>query len=383
MKNLCMIVLIIIAILIVIVFFGKKAKKIESFSSKYQTTFHNGNSRSVYVDEVGGTVSTQMVFGPLSLGDGYSAGNTTVVRRLLGNNGKTVILLHNSPFDQQVWYPLFMRVQSLRQQGQKIPTLISYDLRAHGTAWITADPEYEDANPNNHQWAYDTFVDDLQKIYKRYIETGKFILVGYGFGGSVAQYYALRYPQNIEELYILQTSITGITGLENEIIYFSNWLRQNPDVTYLTIEQKYLDQQMCLWFENTDRVKCPGPVNQYDTYDTFGQVEYLIGEKLWRQASAGTHLQISKLGATQDLSSKWRQAQVGFPVTMLGATLDPYSIPSNMKKDFELIRKAAPKSKLVIAIGKHGFTMIHPDYIFNLIMDKDMSNDPLTAELVN
>jgi len=331
------------------------------------------------IDQVGATVASLMQFEDGE--NGYSAGNSTVVRKLLGNNGKIIILLHNSPFNQEVWYQLFMHTQDLKESGQQIPTLISYDLRAHGTAWMEADPKFEDTDINNYQWSFEMFANDLRKVYENHTKSGKFILAGYGFGGSVAQAYALKYPDTIEHLFILQTTIGKITGIENEIVYFSNWLKQNPSVTYLTIQQKYLDYQMCVWFENTDKIKCPGPENIHDTYDTINTIEYLIGEKLWRQASAGTHLQMTKLGGI-DFTEKWKNTIVNFPITLLGATLDPYAIPNNMKRDFNFLKGLSPNVKLYIAIGKHGFTMVHPSYILNLLTGVDISKDPLTAEFL-
>jgi len=98
--------IIVIGIIVLIVLSRtKKHKKRERLSLM-------ATSDDMHVDTVGGTVSTRMVLDPLGV-DGYSAGGTTVVRKLLGNNGNTIILLHNSLFDQKIYYQLFIHTQSL------------------------------------------------------------------------------------------------------------------------------------------------------------------------------------------------------------------------------------------------------------------------------
>ncbi len=108
---------------------------------------------------VGGTVASK-----LTLKD-----HSTNVRRLLGDTGETIILVHNTPFNLLVWSPILMYTQSLKNAGKKIPNLLCYDLIGHGTAWVPVDKKYNDDDIPNHAWEYKDFSDDLYDVYKKYI----------------------------------------------------------------------------------------------------------------------------------------------------------------------------------------------------------------------
>nr|QBK87347.1 MAG: alpha/beta hydrolase fold protein [Marseillevirus LCMAC201] len=322
---------------------------------------------------IGGTISTQM-----QLKD-----HSTNVRRLLGDTNETIILIHNSPFNLLVWSPLFMYVQSLKSSGKKIPSLICYDLLGHGTAWLPVDKKYNDTNIENHAWEYKLFSDDLYNIYKKHIRSGKVTVVGYGFGGKVAQAFALDHQDLVNALYVLATSIgPTTTGIRDETSYLAQWISKNPLVTYLTMEQQFVQYNLCMWFQNNDKLTCPYPENAADPVNMFGTVEYLLAAKMFRESSCQTYLQVDKLESTDDLRPLWVKAQLTFPVTFLVAGLDHYTNLDTVKQDMEIVQKATPSSTLYVSEGKHGFTLTHPEYIYDLITGQDMSKNLLTIETI-
>ena len=318
---------------------------------------------------VGGTVSSKL----------FLKDHSTVVNKLLGDNNKTVILLHNNPFNMEVWDPLFMYVQELKNSGEEIPNLICYDLLGHGTAWKHVDPKYNDANMSNMAWSFDQFSNDLYDVYQKYVGSGKVIVLGYGFGGAVAQYFALDYPEVIEHLYVVATDI-GLTTtvLPTETSYMVKWIQSNPLVTYLTFDSNFVKRNLCLWFENSNPLICANPENANDDENTFNTVEYLLGSKLYREASSTTYFQISKLVNTVDIRPKWRNAKITYPVTVVIPDRDHYSSLKDVEKDMKIIEQASPDAKLYVVDGKHSFALMHPDFIYDLISGKDMSNNPLT-----
>ena len=133
----------------------------------------------------------------------------------------------------------------------KTPNLVTYDLRGHGAAWLPVDPKYNDLNVKNTAWKLETFVEDAKKIYDKIIGKGQIKVCGFGFGGIVAQKFALTYPNLIKQLILLQTSIQPMPGLDAEIRYVAGpkgWIAKNPHVTYLTSEEKYVQKVLCEWF---------------------------------------------------------------------------------------------------------------------------------------
>jgi pimeloyl-ACP methyl ester carboxylesterase len=349
---LCLIILIVL----VVTFYSSSNK--ESLAASFHPTV------------VGGTTASKMTF---------ESGHSTIIRKLLGNTNETIILLHNTPFDLQVWYPLFMYAQSLTHNQSNLPNLIAYDLLGHGTAWMPVPEKYNDINPQNRLWNYENFITELQEIYQTYIKHGKITLVGYGFGGLVASAFALQNPDLVNSLYILAAGLGPMkTTIRDELSYLVQWIAQNPAVSYLTMQHQYIRYNLCLWFENSNIQVCPYPENSDDTADTFGTVEYLLAERLYREASSQSELQMNKLVRAVDLRSQWESIQVPFSVTFLVPNEDHYLNSEQITADLKIASKASPKVNLYTVKGKHGFPLIYPEYIYKLIIGQDMSENSLT-----
>lgn len=310
-------------------------------------------------------------------------GHSTNVLKLLGNTDTTIILIHNTPFDRQVWYPLFMYTQHQLRTGNKIPNLIAYDLLGHSTAWTSVPPRYNNLDVENHAWSYDEFVSDLYEIYQKYIKTGKITVVGYGVGGMIAQAFGLRYPELVDHMYGLVTTIgPRIARYGNESPYLVSWLEKNPLVTYLTMEESFLQKTLCIWFQNNNIIQCPNEYNRLDEVNVFDSVEFLIAQKLFRTASCSTYLQMNKLASSTDLREMWKSTKVPFSVTIVLGDKDHNTNIEEVSNDFKIIEHASDKASLYVVKGKHGFPLIYPEYIYELITGGDKSSDPLTVRTI-
>ena len=309
----------------------------------------------------------------LDMGD-----HRTLVRLLRGNSGKTVLLLHNSPMNLNIWNPLFQTLQRVSMTGVKTPNLVAYDLRGHGTAWMPVDPKYNDLDVNNHAWKLDTFVKDAKKVYDSVIGGGKVKVCGFGFGGTVAQKYALTYPDTVEKLTLLQTTVRPMPGLHDEIDYLggpNGWIAKNPNVTYLTSEEKFVQKTLCDWFYLPKAKGCPSDplVDKYDDNNDQTSPQYNLTAKMWRQGSSTTTLQADKLLASTNLVQDWKDAKdVSFKIHLLAATDDPLAPPEMMTNTYTSIYNTNRSLLVVFDIvnGRHGFTIMRPDYIAGIICDE-------------
>lgn len=359
-----MIYIFLIIIFIILTYFI--LKKYENFITK--ASFHP--------TIIGGSTASKINFT-------HRPNHSTNIIKLLGNSDDIVILVHNTPFNHHVWQPLYMIAQEAKNNGEKIPTLISYDLLGHNTAWIPVSDKYNNDKMDNYIWSYDEFVADLFELYSKLVGTGKFTLVGYGFGGSIAQAFSLRHPELIEKLYVLGTTIGPTkSGIPDETKYLVQWISRNPNVTYLTMDESYVQWSLCIWFSNKDPIVCSEikDVNRKD--DDFNTFEFLLAQRMFRQASCTTHLQMNKMVATEDLRPIWQRSKVPFPIVFLIAENDHYTNIDQMKNDMRIIQNASPNVQMYITRGKHGFPMMNPKYIYNLIRGNDMSTNMLTIDKI-
>lgn len=294
----------------------------------------------------------------------------TMVQLQRGNSGETVLLLHNTPMNLDIWMPLFQTMQRINMTGVKTPNLVAYDIRGNGTAWLPVDDKYNDLNIKNYAWKLEQFVEDCKQIYDKVIGNGKIKICGIGFGGIIAQKYALTYPETIEKLILLQTSIRPTPGLYPEINYLGGpqgWIAKNPHVTYLTSEEKFVQENLCDWFYLPEKSNCPK--DQHDDTNDQTSPQYNLVAKLLRQGSSTTQLQIDKLRVSTDLVPDWEKAQVSFGIHILSATDDPYSPPDVMTATYTTIYNN--NRHLIVALdivnGRHAFYIMRPDYIAGII----------------
>lgn len=301
--------------------------------------------------------------------------HNTMVMMQRGANDKTVLLLHNNPFDITVWMPLYSAMQAIAMAGNKTPNLISYDIRGHGTAWVPVDPKYSDGDLNNKAWNLDIFVEDCNKIYTEIIGDTKLILTGYGFGGAIAQAFAIKYPDRIEKLVLLQTAIRPMPGLEKEIEELAGpngRIQQNLDITYLTMSEQFLKQSICEWFYIPFGVGCvkdPLVSDTHDKWDDTGTPQFDMSEFLWTVGSASSTLQVDKILSTVNFADDWAESDYNFPIHILASTEDPLAPPDLMAETYASIRNSNRDVVIVLDIvdGRHGFTVLYPRYIASIL----------------
>jgi len=285
-----------------------------------------------------------------------------------GNGPNTIILLHNSPVDMGVWVPLLQTVQRLGLQGVITPTLIAYDMRGHGSAWMPIQEQYTDANPFNHQWTINDFAQDCKEIYDQLVGTGKIKIAGAGFGGRVAQKFSLMFPNLVDQVYLFQSSIRETPGISSQIPLVSNWIRTNRLPSYLTQNKKDVDDSMCDWFFLRN---CPNPPDTHIFEDNSPQ--YRLMYSLFRRSSATTYLETLKIGITNNLEQDWIDIEnPQFKVYILAATHDPAAPPNLMAETYSNIYNNNRELEMIFDVvdGKHGFTNMHPEYIAGIICEE-------------
>jgi pimeloyl-ACP methyl ester carboxylesterase len=137
-----------------------------------------------------------------------------------------VLLLHGLPSQSYGWRNI-------------LPVLAEYGFRAIAPDWIGCGAS---AKPDKRDFAYspDAYIAALAKLVKA-LEIEKFSLVVQGFLGSVGLQYALRHPEQIERLAILNAPLTTAAKLPWKIWQMGvplvgEMLTQDPLLTERTLE---------------------------------------------------------------------------------------------------------------------------------------------------
>lgn len=306
--------------------------------------------------------------------------HSTDVIELNGNTNETLVFIHNTPFDMQIWMPLFN--YTLLNSNNNIPNMLAYDMLGHATGWVKVPDQYNDTNINNYAWSMDEFVNDLKQIYDKHIKNGKIKLIGYGTGGKVAQAFSLKYPNLINSLYIMNISISSTKiGIDIENNYLVNWINNNPNVSYLTMEETFIQYNLCLWF-NINKKECSNINNLNNNYKN--TPEYLLAQKLYRIFNCATYLQMNKLVENVDLINMWSNNNVDFPVYFLIADNDHYTNIMKVKEDLKIISKNTPKLNLTYVKGTHIFPIINTQFLYEwIIKNNNMLDNTNTISVIN
>ncbi|MEQ8973862.1 MAG: alpha/beta fold hydrolase [Coleofasciculus sp. C1-SOL-03] len=137
-----------------------------------------------------------------------------------------VLLLHGLPSQSYSWSAL-------------MPDLAEKGFRAIAPDWIGAGFS---AKPDRREFAYtpDAFIKALAEFIQ-HLQIERFYLVVQGFLGSVGLQYALRYPDQIERLAILNTPVSSATQLPWKIKqlglpFIGDMLTQDPLLVDRTLE---------------------------------------------------------------------------------------------------------------------------------------------------
>lgn len=109
-------------------------------------------------------------------------------RRFLGD----LVLIHGLAANMAFWHPRL--IQALR----RLVNVTAYDLRGHGRSTIT---------PTGY--CVDSMAEDLKGLLD-YLEISQANLLAHSFGGTVALWFALKYPQRVKSLIIADTRLSLI-----------------------------------------------------------------------------------------------------------------------------------------------------------------------------
>lgn len=104
--------------------------------------------------------------------------------------GVPLVLINGGPGGtHHYFHPWFSRAREYAR-------VIYYDQRGCGLS---------DYKPGTSGYSVEQAVDDLEAI-RRELGLGRWVVLGYSYGGFLAQYYALRYPENLAGLILLGAS---------------------------------------------------------------------------------------------------------------------------------------------------------------------------------
>jgi len=104
--------------------------------------------------------------------------------------GEPMVIIHGGPgLDHSYFLPHFNELA-------KDHTLIFYDQRASGQS---------DLNVDTTSVTLDNFVEDLEALRKHF-KLEKMNLLGHSFGGFIAMKYAIKYPENLKSLMLIDSN---------------------------------------------------------------------------------------------------------------------------------------------------------------------------------
>ena len=105
-------------------------------------------------------------------------------------SGTTLVLINGGPGGtHHYFHPWFGRAADFAR-------VVYYDQRGCGLS---------DWEPGEEGYSVDQAADDLEAL-RTALGTGEWVLLGYSYGGFLAQWYAIRYPENVAGLVLLGAS---------------------------------------------------------------------------------------------------------------------------------------------------------------------------------
>jgi len=284
-----------------------------------------------------GSVQTHVI--PLS-------DHKTTAKVLFGTAPKStppVVLIGSCPLDQRMWDPVLNEVTKMIADGApNIPTFITYDSRGCGTA----DFPTAERLPGIEQWSK-----DLRELLSR-LEIDRVALAGWGFGGLVAQHFALNNPAMVSRLHVFSISSTDSDGagdLNALIGKLEGWRQQNPQVTYLTLHETVVQEILRKWF---------------DTEELDADI-YEVCQDSLREVSVSEY--ISTLRMIRDstwLLPLWTsQAAVPFKTYIMSAASDKFAHPTGAIDLFNAMKQGSGGKWVTMDVkqGLHGYALAHAD----------------------
>ena len=122
--------------------------------------------------------------------------------------GTPLVFIHGAFADSQIWEPQWHYFSSQYR-------LIRYDLRGHGRTGVS------DLN----RYFMNTFADDLKHLLDS-LEIFSPVLCGFSWGGSIAQVFAVRYPERVAALVLAGSNVSIRLTLVDKLlcdVLFPKW----------------------------------------------------------------------------------------------------------------------------------------------------------------
>lgn len=268
----------------------------------------------------------------------------TTAKVLFGTASKStppVVLIGSCPLDQRMWDPVLNEVSKMiAEQTPNVPTFITYDSRGCGSA----DFPGSDKTTGVANWSK-----DLRDLLSQ-LEVDRASLAGWGFGGLVAQHFALNNPSMVSKLYVFSVSSTDSDGADDLtalIGKLEDWRARHPEITYLTLHENMVQEILRKWFEQPDsdiHEICQDSLREVSVDD------YLATLRLVRDSSWLVPLWTS-------------QTAVPFKTYIMSAASDKFAHPTGAIDLFNAMKKGSGGKWVTMDVkqGLHGYALDHAD----------------------
>ncbi|MFH2102385.1 MAG: alpha/beta hydrolase [Chloroflexota bacterium] len=123
-------------------------------------------------------------------------------------DGPALVFVHGAFADARIWEPQWTHFAARYR-------LLRYDLRGHGRTGVSSLASY----------SMGTFADDLAALLAA-LEIDRPAVCGLSWGGSIAQAYAVRYPESLRRLVLAGTSVAIDLTLVDKLLcrlLFPRW----------------------------------------------------------------------------------------------------------------------------------------------------------------
>jgi (E)-2-((N-methylformamido)methylene)succinate hydrolase len=242
----------------------------------------------------------------------------------ISGSGPPVVLLHGVGLNQSIWAE---QVKALESDFQ----VITYDLLGHGrSAAVRANSPLAD------------WVDQLSEVV-RGLALEKFTLVGFSFGGLIAQAYAAQHSGLIEKLVLMST------------VYDRNEAERAGVLSRLDVAQRegphaIISAALSRWFSPQFAGAHPEILSQY--------------EAILRGNDAASFLSAYECFARADRDLVGKLAVFDRPTLVMTGELDKGSTPAMARKLAGMIPGAECS---IIAGGRHMMSVEMPDEVNSVL----------------
>jgi len=242
----------------------------------------------------------------------------------ISGSGPPVVLLHGVGLNQSIWAE---EVKALKSDFQ----IITYDLLGHGRSAPAA------ANAPLSDW-----VTQLKGVV-RDLALENFVLVGFSFGGLIAQAYAAGHPHLIDKLVLMSTVYDrSETERASVLARLEVARREGPQAT--------IPAALSRWFSPEFAGNRPEIMKQY--------------EVVLRGNNAASFLSAYECFATADRELVGALAAFNRPALVMTGELDTGSTPAMARKLAGMIPEAGCS---IIKGGRHMMPVEMPDEVNSVL----------------